>query len=311
VKRNFNFTTTGEADKIPWQAQYLTRAGLQSLVDQVNPFVTAEVFLLKNDSRPPRSHQWNVGVRQTISDFVAGAAYRGVRGYNLTSWYCAKAHSEHGYCEGTREAPYSLPYNLLISTDEGRSWYDALDLTFERPFTEQSRWGFTLVYTFADAEKKGADFFTLDFPDVRPEDWPAIPSPVEKHRIVASGIVALPYAFRVSTVAQWGSAVPFSRRDETVGWGPRRVAVDWYSEDAPNYRQVDVRLQKDFMLAQGRIGLMAELINAFDHDNFRGFEEFSNWGGGAVNDNFGKPQTWTADQGRRLQLGLNFGVEPR
>jgi hypothetical protein len=307
VYRNFNFTSTGEAGKIPWREEYLTVTGLQSLVSQVNPFVTSEVFLLKNDSRPPRSLQWSAGIRQTVSNLVLGAAYRGVRGSNLTSWYCGKAHSEHGYCEGTMEAPYNLPYKIIMSTDEGKSWYDAVDLTVEKPYSEESPWGFTVAYTLADAERKGMDFFTLEFPDVRPEDWPTIPAPVERHRVAASGIVGLPYEFKLSTMVQWGSSVPFSRRDETIGWGPRRVRVDWYSQDTPSFRQVDLRLAKDVLLPQGRVGVLVEAINVFDHDNFRGYEEFSNWGGGAVNPNFGKPQTWTADPGRRLQLGLSFG----
>ncbi|MGH7506889.1 MAG: hypothetical protein ACRELX_14625, partial [Longimicrobiales bacterium] len=156
--------------------------------------------------------------------------------------------------------------------------------------------------------RKGQEFFTLDFPDIRPEDWPDTPAPVEKHRIVASGIVGLPYQFRLSTFIQWGSSINFSRKDETVGWGPRRVAVDWFSQDAPNFRQVDLRMQKDFQLPTGRVGLIVEAINVFDSDNFRGYEELAFFGGGTVNENFGHPQPWTADTGRRIQLGLDFGI---
>jgi hypothetical protein len=45
----------------------------------VNPGITSEIWLLKNDSRPPRSNQFNLGVRQTVRAVVLGAAYRGVR----------------------------------------------------------------------------------------------------------------------------------------------------------------------------------------------------------------------------------------
>jgi hypothetical protein len=58
---------------------------------------------------------------------------------------------------------------------------------------------------------------------------------------------------------------------------------------------------------RARVGVIAELINAFDHENFRGYEELAAFGGGAVNPNFAKPQTWTADTGRRLQLGISMG----
>jgi len=305
--RNFNFTNTGEAGKIAWKDEYLTREGLESIINQGTYGVTSEVFLLANDTEPPRSVQWSAGIRQTVADnMIASATYRGVRGYNLLNWYCGAPHPEHGYCEGGRSQ--GLPYDPVLSTDEGRSYYDALDLTFEKPYTSESRWGVTVAYTFADAERKGSDFFTLDFPGVDPAAWPVIPARIEKHRVTASGIVDLPYGFQLGSIVQWGSGLPYNRKDETDGWGPARVKVDWYSEDAPNFKQVDFRLHKSVDLPRGgRVGVVAELINAFDWDNFRGYEEMWKWGDGSVNQNFGKPQPGTADTGRRLQLGMTFG----
>ncbi|HEX6940000.1 MAG TPA: TonB-dependent receptor [Longimicrobiales bacterium] len=308
LHRTFQFTTdpAAEPTKIPWRDEYLSREGLESLVSGVNPAGIAEVFLLDNDTKPSKSHQWSFGVRQAVGDIVVGATYRGVRGYNLFSWYCATPHSEHGYCGGGG-AEVGLPYSVLLSTDEGRSWYDAFDLTIEKPYTPDSRWGFTFAYTLADAERKGFDFFTLDFPDVAPEDWPVIDQAVEKHRIVASAIVGLPYDVQLSTLIQLGSGVPYDRRDETNGWGPRRVMVDWASQDSPNFRQVDFRLRKEVMLPTGaRVGIVADAINVFNHDNFRGYEPLAVFSDGTPNPNFGKPQTWTADPGRRLQIGLDF-----
>jgi hypothetical protein len=237
-----------------------------------------------------------------------GAGYRGVRSENLTSWYCAKSHSVHGFCEGTHEL--GSRYKVLLSTDEGASRYNALDLTAEKPFTTESRWGFTVAYTFADAERKGWDFFTFDFLD-DPAQWPFVNSPLEKHRVTASGIVGLPADFRLSTFIQLGSGVPFSRVDEINEWGPRRAQTDWYTEDAPNFKQMDLRLQKDFMLpGQGRVGLIVEAINIFDEANFRGFRTLYRTPGGLI-DNFGTPDPNTADPGRRFQIGLDFGVARR
>jgi hypothetical protein len=308
IVRFFDFTTTGDPNRIPWQSQYESAAGLQALVNQggvgVGAGITSEIWLLKNDSRPPRSNQFNLGVRQTVEGVVLGAAYRGVRGENLTSWYCAKAHSEHGYCEGSQEL--GSRYKVLLSTDEGRSTYDAFDLTAEKPFTQGARWGGSLSYTFAEGQRRGWDFFTFDFLD-NPAAWPMVNSPIEKHRVVASAIVGLPMAFRLSTLAQWGSGARFSRIDETAGWGPARARTSWYTETGDAFRQVDLRLQKDFMVrGRGTVGLVAEAINVFDHANYRNYQQFERWGGGAVNENFGQPELWSADPGRRMQLGLDF-----
>jgi hypothetical protein len=151
------------------------------------------------------------------------------------------------------------------------------------------------------------DFFTLEFPDVDPENWPWISSGVEKHRVNASAMVGLPFDITASTLVQLGSGTRFSERDETIGWGPRRQRVDWFTETGDMYKQVDLRLEKQFVLPQGRVGVVAEAINVFDWANYRNYQEFSHWGGGALNDNFRKPELWSADPGQRLQLGLNFG----
>jgi hypothetical protein len=315
IVRFFDFTEDpNNTGRILWDPSYESAAGLQGLVDNsgtgVSPGITSEIWLLKNDSKPPKSNQFNLGVRQTVSNVVVGAAYRGVRTSNITSWYCARAHSVHGFCEGTQEL--GSRYKVLLSTDEGESRYDAMDLTAEKVFTEGSRWGASVAYTFAQGKRKGWDFFTFDFLD-DPSQWPDVNSPIEKHRVVASGIVALPYDFRLSTLAQWGSGVPFSRVDELNEWGPRRADISWYTEDADNFRQVDLRLQKSFNLpGQGQIGLIAEAINVFDHANYRSYRTLyrvynpDSPATGTLIDNFGTPDLGSADPGRRFQLGLDF-----
>lgn len=315
IIRAFDFTTDpNNTNRILWDPSYESAAGLQGLVDAagtgVGAGITSEIWLLKNDSKPPKSNQFNLGVRQTVSNIVLGAAYRGVRTSNITSWYCARAHSVHGFCEGTQEL--GSRYKVLLSTDQGESTYDAMDLTAEKVFTEGSRWGFSLAYTFAQGERKGWDFFTFDFLD-DPSEWPMVNSPIEKHRIVASGIVGLPWDVRLSTLAQWGSGVPFSKVDELNEWGPRRAVIDWYSQDAEDFAQVDLRLHKAFNLPrQGQVGLAVEAINVFDRANYRSYRTLfrtfnpDNPTVGNPQENFGTPDFGSADPGRRVQLGLDF-----
>lgn len=308
--RNLEFTTTNEAGKIPWDDRYLSVEGLQDLITQGNYGRTGELFLLNNDTRPSRSHQFNLGLRQTVGEVVLGAEYRGVRGYNIFSWYCATPQFEHGYCGGFGALQgLAQNYGILASTDEGRTWYDAVDVTASKPFTEQSRWGFTFSYTMADASRKGMDFFTLDFPMVAPGDWPRVDQPVERHRVVASGIVGLPYDVRLSSLVQLGSGVRYNTRDEVNGWGPRRVQVGWAEGDGDGFRQVDMRLEKGLRVpgSRARAGLTVEVINLFDDANYREYEALSRFDNGSANASFGQPLWWTADPGRRVQLGLNFG----
>ena len=311
IIRAFDFTSTGQAGRIPWNPSYMSRAGLQGLVDAapagVQPGITSEVWLLKNDSKPPKSHQWNVGLRQAVGPVMLGGTYRGVRGSNLTSWYCLHMHSVHGFCEGSQEL--GSRYKVLVSTDEGESKYDAFDITLDKPYSSTSRWGVTFAYTNAKAERKGFDFFSFELGEDDPRNWVFVNSPVEKHHVTASAIVGLPFDIRGSTIVEWGSGVPFTQRDEINGWGPARAIINWYSQDPPDFRQVDFRLEKDVNLpGRGHVGVIFELLNAFNYDNFRNYEEMYRFEGGSLNASFGNPQLWSALPGRRFQVGLNFGM---
>ena len=309
--RTFQFAAAGETDKIPWDPSYLTEAGLQSIINSADPRgPTSEVFLLENDTEPPHSHQFSLGLRQAVGPgIVLGAQYRGVRGRNILSWYCGMPHPVHGYCEGGRQTA-GLTSDPVLSTDEGETKYDAVDLTAEKPFTSDSRWGMTFSYTNQVSKQKGDFFFTLDHPGIAPEDWPMRNSGGERHRITASGIVGLPYDFRLSGLAQWNSGFRFSKRDETAGWGPARVQVGFFTEEGEDFKQFDVRLEKSIGIpGQGNVGFLVEVINVFNTANYRGYDELSNYDGGGANAHFGQPWFGTADPGRRLQIGLNFNMD--
>ncbi len=57
----------------------MSRAGLDGIIasGQAPP---QEVFLVPNDLKPPKSYQWNVGVRQAFGAFLGSVAYTGIRG---------------------------------------------------------------------------------------------------------------------------------------------------------------------------------------------------------------------------------------
>jgi hypothetical protein len=106
---------------------------------------------------------------------------------------------------------------------------------------------------------------------------------------------------------QWGSGVRFNIQDETIGWGPARAIVDFAALEGGDFRQVDVRLQKNLNdPAIGEIGLVLEVINLFDHANFRSYEQVSNFMGGGENARFSRPSFGSADPGLRLQFGLTL-----
>ena len=164
-------------------------------------------------------------------------------------------------------------------------------LTLDRPYTSDGQgidWGFNLAYTYSKAYQNGTDnpgegiaFGAFDY--LSSADFYKFPaSNNERHRLVMSGTVGLPYSFQVSSVVTLGSGVPFTIFDGSgpvfrVRWNEGRPAKeDFIVPDAWAYRSVDARLEWEAppIAERVRLGLVAEGFNVFDHDNFSCFDNF-------------------------------------
>jgi hypothetical protein len=168
-------------------------------------------------------------------------------------------------------------------------------------------WGASLAYTFGIARERG-DLFNFDFPTVK--DSPVTPTSTdERHRLVLSGIVGLPLAFKLSTLITLGSGLPFTISDASQGFGSNFVLRrnGGRADGFIQYSQVDVRLAKDFTISAGRrINAFAEVFNLFNAKNYGGYDGFippetdNN-----PNPKFGQPSTLIGPA-RSLQLGMGY-----
>jgi outer membrane receptor protein involved in Fe transport len=302
--RVFRFSADGSPrdgqPTLVWQPQYLSKAGLNGVIasgQAGNP----EVYLIDNNTSPPVSDQFTVGLRHTFGPLLASASYAGVR-------------SRHGftYIFGNRrpdgECCFAVPgfSNILLSSDTKKAWYDALFVTLEKPFTAASKWGMSLTYTLGKAEEIGGDSFSLDYPSV--QAYPRHPTATdERNRIVATGIYQLPQGFRASAFITLSSGVGFTVIDDTQGFGINQRKILLYA-GRPNetfaFQSIDLRVDKAFKISgHSQVELSAQVFNLFNHDNFTAYDGFEpplpN-----VNANFGQPNT--EDPKRRFQFGLNF-----
>src|SRR5688572_15713863 len=71
----------GGQPTIQWDPSYMSREGLQQALAAGAP-ARPELFLLENETKPPKTNQYTIGVRQTVGAFQFTANYTGVRGYN-------------------------------------------------------------------------------------------------------------------------------------------------------------------------------------------------------------------------------------
>ena len=242
-------TTSGRVD---WDNRYLGgRAALDSL-RIANPQAGApEVKLIPNDLRPPRSHQYSLGVRRQFGTIAVEAAYTGIRSNNVFTFYFANMNftcPERSFGVPGCFVVNNIPgfSTILLADNAGKTWYDALQAKIERPYRLARErgigWGAGLAYTYAERETQG---FNDDFSFPNPADYLRQVRNDERHRLVANWVVDLPFAygFQFSGLATIGSGV---KQDVGDRFGGPGNPFEPGGFDTPTFKNLDVRLRKDF-----------------------------------------------------------------
>ncbi|MFC7380348.1 TonB-dependent receptor domain-containing protein [Brevundimonas sp. GCM10030266] len=303
----------GGQNTVAWNPIYLTPEGLEPLLDSVAG--SGEIFLLKNDMEPPRTDQFNLGVRQKFGDFQTSVTFAYGRTENLFAWYIANALTETG---GRFDGPSPVDVGhpefrdlIFYANNDAHQTFKAMYLTVDKPFDTASNWGMTFAYTLSEAERNGSrdgGIAGFDFDYNRPGLSQTFPTAQdERHRIVATGIVGLPMDFRLSGILTLGSGLPFnvfncpSQTNPNICWnGGRPEKHDFIIPNAWAFRQVDLRLTKAFDVPFGdRVELIFDAINVFGFENYSGFE------GDFNSPNFGRRNAQFLPT-RSFQVGLRY-----
>jgi hypothetical protein len=313
--RSFQFSRDGGIrdgqQTIVWNPSYLSVAGLETIIAQgraPNP----EVFLIANDAKPPRSDQWSLGARHTFRGMVTSVTYSGMRSRNLFTFIFGTRRPDGTCC-------LSVPgfANILMSDPEGRkAWFNGLYVQVDRPYRGGTvKYGYSVTYTLGKSEQIGGDLFSLDFPRV--SDYPRYPTGSdERHRVVMTGIIGLPFGIIGSTFITLGSGTPYTIDDQSQGGGvnERRLLRNggrpdqftFIIPDAWAYRALDLQLEKTFRFGnEHQASVIFQGFNIFSFDNFSGYQGFKPTLP-ATNANFGRPSS-LLDTGRRLQFGVRYG----
>ena len=302
----------GGNQTVAWNPIYLTPAGLDPLLAAAPG--SGEVFLLNNDMEPPVTDQFNFGVRQKFGDFQTALTFAYGKSRNLFAWYIANAGSETGD-RFSGPTPTSVGYSqfrnlIFFGNNDAEQEFKAMYLTVDKPFDTDSNWGMTFAYTLSDAKRNGSrdqGIAGFDFDYNRPGLSPEFATAQdERHRIVATGIVGLPYEFRLSGILTLGSGTPFNVFDGTGSrfyYRPSSAYPDKENFIIPNafaYRNLDLRLTKSIDLWDaGELQLYVDAINIFDFYNYSGFN------GDAGTPNFGNPSSVLFPT-RTFQFGARY-----
>ncbi len=310
----------GEAgDPILWDPSYGTAAGLDPVLATIPG--KGEVFLLANDFEPPRTDQFNLGLRQRLGEWQSEFTLAYGKTKNEFTWqYLTRCREPNrpndgggfgdngGFCGPGADNPYR---GYFVSDHNKEREFRALYVKLDKPYTADSGWGMNVAYTWSEAEQNGGrdafcfDCFSIETSPVRPTDND------ERHRIVANGIVDLPWDFRLSGILTLGSGTPFDVFDDrgpTFVYRPNHGRPQQYNFIIPNswaYRNLDLRLTKTFELWNAsELELYVDAINVFNFDNFAGFDGGTG-SAASPNPNFERPSRVLYPT-RTFQLGMRY-----
>jgi outer membrane receptor for ferrienterochelin and colicin len=307
------FADSGRAPgpgEVAWNPAYLTadKATLDALVHTVG---VPEAWLIDKDVKVPKSYQWNVGVRRLFGSILVSAAYAGVRGVDqlALNWAQFALKPDGTCCISFNLGAHGFS-NFIYSTNDAKTWYDALQVTVDRPYRRSSEnfgWGAGLALTYATRSVQGQDNLgdLFDFPNTI--GIPKHPANDEKSRVVANWTMDLPYLYGV----QFSGLITLGSGQHRDSGGPPRFnpgggyvrggftppQADFILPNAWAYRTVDVRLRKDFPNISGTtLGVTLDVFNVFNYSNF----DYNNFVTGTPS-----PSGLLSDP-RRAQLGVEY-----
>jgi outer membrane receptor protein involved in Fe transport len=272
-----------------WDPSYLT-GGADALAALVNPGVrNGEIDLLNNKLVTPYSDQFSLGIRNAIGEWNTSAAVAYIHSKEGFVFTLGNRYPDGNFWENASQPwGHSPPgFGALILGDNGIETKTAqLLLSAEKPYTKESGWSVSAAYTYSHAtgNRGGDEHYSFDAATI--EDYPFIDlAAVPKHRLVVTGIYDLPWwditasgKLTLATPAplnvvygpwDYGLSDPQGRAHPTALDAPQTLGT----------KELDLSLSKDMHVTEGvTVQLRADLINAFDWDNFNSY--FVTYGSG-------------------------------
>lgn len=321
ITKNVFFTTTpgavqdgSSANPYLWNDSYSTTEGLDALLSTISG--RGEAFLLKNDFEPPRTDQFNLGVRQRMGEWQTEFTLAYGKTENEFTWqYVTRCREptygndgdgfgdNGGWCGPGSTNPYS---GYFVSDHNKEREFKALYVKLDKPYTRDSGWGVNIAYTLSDSKQNGGnDNFCFDCFSV--ETSPMRNSANnERHRIVANGILDLPLDFQLSGILTLGSGTPFDVYDgsgSTFYYRPYAGYPEKENFFIPNafaYRNLDLRLTKNIDIdGAGQMQVYVDAINVFNFKNYSGFD------GSVTSSTYGNPSSVLYPT-RSFQVGARY-----
>ncbi len=286
---------------VSWNPAYLN--GTDNLAPLVNANVrNGEIDLLNNDLQTPYSDQYSLGIRNVIGEWNTSATVSYIHSkegfvFTLGNRYPDGSFwSDPRICRPDADPGLKQPWDCraprfggLILGDNGiETKTTQVLLSAEKPYTKESRWGFTGAYTYSHSKGNRGDDQHYSFDAATIDDYPFIYlKSVPEHRFVFTGIYDIGWGVTASAKLTLATTPPLNEAAPREYFGvPTPVAV----RDMPGQkfliggdiwgtRQLDLSLSKDMHVTDTvTVQIRGDLINATNAKNYNGF--ITDWGDG-------------------------------
>ncbi|MES2095982.1 MAG: TonB-dependent receptor plug domain-containing protein [Pseudomonadota bacterium] len=306
-----------------------------------------EVHLMNNNTRVPYSDQFNFGVRKRLGNINTSITFAYIKSHNIYQEVVGNRNPDGSYNPGGNPvftydgnvyaggiffgsgAINTAPLfgtdgrrygSIFIGNSDGKATYAALYLQADKPYTEESGWGFSTTLTISNARsndsRNGAnigDPFNFDAPTIGAQGW-GRSSGLERWRFVGTGTVRLPLGIRATTFITLSSGPSYGG----VLCGIPAPNVDGcyttnfgiYRPSGIGYANIDFNFSKTFRMPWAKsqeLTIYLQALNAFDIVN----RNYSMWSGGFRNvGDAGASGQYdlggVASQGRNFKIGARY-----
>jgi hypothetical protein len=255
----------------------------------------------------PYTHHFTFGFSQQISqDFAFDVNYVHTETRGL-----GKGDELNRYHSGTDSYTLSNTYAMAIWTPRfvGKGYFNGLYISARKRFSQ--KFELRANYSFSGGQStinaRGTDgwgytCYVENEPNA-PREWGPVDTD-ERHRLFVSGIFEFPFGLQFSAMFRANTPRPYNiydsddPNDDGYSDLPFYIPHRMYGRGTDNFYQLDFRVSKFFTFTSRlHLELMAELFNALNTVNFRGYQ-----GDVAVPDTFGLPSYTT------MPLEAQFGA---
>jgi outer membrane receptor protein involved in Fe transport len=282
---------------VAWDPVYLEQ-GIDALSQIPVTTGSAELFMLNNDLKTPYTDQYSLGMSNQIGEWLTDVTVQRILGYDGFIFTLINRYPDGSFFQNGSQ-PWGEPVpgyaNTILGSNGIESRNTQLLLSAEKPYTSESGWSLSLAYTLTDAEhnRKLDDNFAFDKATI--DDYPFIQAnEVPEHRFVAAGSIDGPWdtTFGAKIVLEtprpfneirdWGNRPPDGSNAQPFTYTPPGTGKFLIGGDIWGYRTVDFQATKEFVLGDHRLTARVNLLNAFDYENFAGFNLINPGSGGVL-----------------------------